>query len=363
MKPKIVIVGSSGKLGTKLLNFTHKNFISVYAITCFNNQKKILHQENKYQVRKSFTLSKDNDQKNFFKLLETNIQIIYFLDYGSLSLKYVSHFLKFNTNSIIAIANKEMIIAGGKLLQKDIKMSNNFFIPLDSEHFSLLNSNINNSNIHNIYITASGGPLYFNKKINLSNVPYKKVLSHPKWIMGNNNMIDSSNFINKILEIFELSYIFDIPLNKINFLISREAFVHSIVHYQDNTLSLNCFTSDMLITMIKPLTYYYNLKPLKITQNYLDHNNLKIEKPNDKRFKIFKYKKQLMKLSHSEQIKLMIVNNSAHKLYLSNELKYNNIISYIMNEIKKKPDKISLHSYKSILTYISLMNDTYKTNV
>ena len=69
----------------------------------------------------------------------------------------------------------------------------------------------------------------------------KKVLSHPKWKMGKNNLIDSSNFINKILEIYELSYIYNIPLNKIDFLISKEAYIHSIIHYNDNTLSFNCF--------------------------------------------------------------------------------------------------------------------------
>ena len=42
------------------------------------------------------------------------------------------------------------------------------------------------------------------KKLNLNNVNSKKVLSHPKWKMGKNNLIDSSNFINKILEIYEL---------------------------------------------------------------------------------------------------------------------------------------------------------------
>ena len=35
--------------------------------------------------------------------------------------------------------------------------------------------------------------------------------------MGNNNLIDSSNFINKILEIYELSHLYDIPLSKIDF--------------------------------------------------------------------------------------------------------------------------------------------------
>ena len=60
---------------------------------------------------------------------------------------------------------------------------------------------------------------------------------------------------------------------------------------------------------------------MKINHNYLDKDKLMLEIPKDKRFKIFKNKKKLMKLSHSDQIKLMIINNSAHKLYLSNNVK------------------------------------------
>ena len=363
MRAKIVIVGSTGKLGTKLLKYSHNNSIPIYCITCFKNYKKLYFQKNKFKINNAFVKSKTNDEDNFFKILENNIQIIYFLDYGSSSLRYLNHFLKFNTNSIIAIANKEMIIAGGFLLQSKIKKSNNLFIPLDSEHFSLLNSNISEDKIQKIYITASGGPFYFNKKINLSSVPKKKVLSHPKWKMGYNNLIDSSNFINKILEIYELSYIFNIPLNKIDFLISKEAYVHSLVHFKDNTLSINAFINDMNITLIKPLSYFFNISPMPIKKNYLKIDNLKIEKPNDKRFSILKYKKNLLKLSHSEQINLMIVNNSAHKLYLSNKLKYNHIIKYIMTEITKIDKNIKFNSFKSIFNFISARNNYYKTNV
>ena len=133
--------------------------------------KKLKNKKKKYNIKNSFVLSNKNDRKKFFKiLLKKKINIIYFLDFGSLSLKYINHFLKFNKNSIIAIANKEMIIAGGHLLIKKLKKIKIFLYHLDSEHFSLLNSNINNNNIKKIFITASGGPFYFNKKINLNNV-------------------------------------------------------------------------------------------------------------------------------------------------------------------------------------------------
>jgi len=363
MSVKIIIVGSTGKLGTKLLNFTYKNSIPIYAITCYRNYKKLNNQKDKFKINKSFVLNKSNDRNKFLKLLEDKINILYFLDYGSFSLIYLKHFLKFNKKSIIAIANKEMIIAGGSILQSKINKSNNTFIPLDSEHFSLINSNINKNNIQKVYITASGGPFYFKKKLNLNNVNSKLVLSHPKWKMGKNNLIDSSNFINKFLEIYELSYIYNIPLKKIDFLISKEAFIHSIVHYNDNTLSLNSFVNDMIITLIKPLSFFYVIKPIFFKKNYLNITNLKIEKPIDKRFKIFKYRKVLTNLCHSDQIRLMIINNSAHKLYLSNKLQYNEIINYIMTELANKPDKTNLNSFESILRFITSTNRKYNTNV
>tara|TARA_B100000989_G_scaffold179285_1_gene134670 strand:- start:2340 stop:3431 length:1092 start_codon:yes stop_codon:yes gene_type:complete len=363
MIKKIVIIGSTGKLGSKLLNFLLKNNISVLAISCFSNRQKLLEQRNKYNIKKTFVLSIKNEKNRFMNFLKTKIDIIYFLDYGSFSLNYLNEYLKHNTHSIIAIANKELIIAGGSILQKKISQSKNKFIPLDSEHFSLLNSKINKDNIRKIYITASGGPFYFNKKINLSNVSMQNVLSHPKWKMGKNNLIDSSNLINKILEIYELSHIYDIPLSKIDFLICKEAYVHSVIYYSDNTISLNCFNNDMLITLIKPLTYFYKIKSIKVDQKYLDVKNLMLISPNDNRFKIFKFYKKLMKFNHSKQILLMIINNSAHNLYLSNKLNYSNIIDYIMLEINKHRIPNNLKSIDSILKFISRINKYYNSHV
>ena len=70
-----------------------------------------------------------------------------------------------------------------------------------------------------------------------------------------------------------------------------------------------------------------------------------------------------MNLSHSDQIRLMIINNSAHKLYLSNKLKYNNIINYIINEFTRNKKNLKLNSFSSILDFITRQNNYYKTNV
>ena len=139
-----------------------------------------------------------SERKKFIDFLKNNqFKLVYFLDYGSYSLTYLDILIKNNKNSIFAIANKEMIIAGGPTLKKIMNSSKYKFIPLDSEHYSMINHNFNELNVSKVFIIASGGPFYFKKKIDLNNVNLKEVLNHPKWKMGMNNTIDSSNFIIK----------------------------------------------------------------------------------------------------------------------------------------------------------------------
>lgn len=362
MKPKIFILGSTGKLGIKLLNFCSKNQIQIFGITCFKNSKKLSKLKLKHNIKNSFSLANAYEKLKFIKFLKNQkIDLIYFLDYGSSSLEYANYFLKNNSKSTIAIANKEMIIAGGTTFIKLISETGNNLLPLDSEHFSLFNKNIINHDISKIFITASGGPFYYKKKVNLLNVKFHDVINHPKWKMGINNSIDSSNFINKVLEIYELSSIFNIDISKIDFLVSKEAFVHSLVIFYDSTLSLNCFENDMMISLKKPLFYFFKLNiKTEIPKKIFNTNNFKLEIFKDKRFKIYNYFNYLKKLNHSKQIQFMLLNNRAHKLYLAGKIKYDDILKFIMNNLTLNNNKTDLSSISKILKYISKLEKKYE---
>ncbi len=360
MKPRILIIGSTGKLGIKLLNFCKKTKINIFCITGFKNEKLLVSQTKKHNIKYSFKLSEKNEEVNFKLFLKKNrFDIIYFLDYGYKSLLYADIFLNNNKNSLVAIANKEMIIAGGDTLIDKIKKTNNTLLPLDSEHFSLINLKITNDDIRKIYITASGGPFYFNKKINLNDVSLKKVLAHPKWKMGVNNSIDSSNFVNKILEIYELSIIYKIDLKKIDFLVSKEAYVHSVIINKDNIIRLNCFENNMLITLVQPLTKFYPSISLNFKKNYLNKKFLELEKFKDNRFKINKYLKIFKDLSPKKQIIFMVLNNIAQKKYLLKEIKYNEIIKYIMSKLNNYYKYTELKSINGRIKFINSIEQRY----
>jgi len=362
MNKDILIIGSTGMLGSKLLNYMYKEKIPANTITCFSNKKKLLSQKKRFNINNFFILSLSSDKKKFLKLIsKKKYSIIYFLDYGSSSLLYLDIILKNNSGSTIAIANKEMIVAGGHLLREKIIRSKNKLLPLDSEHYSLFRLSPKDIETKNLYITASGGPFYFNKRINLNKVSRKEVISHPKWKMGINNSIDSSNFINKILEIFELSIIFNISISKIDFLVSKEAYIHSLLCFKDNTISINCFENNMLIPLIKPLTQNLNSIELNLKEKkFLDFKNLKLELFNDKRFKIFEYLNKIKNFSHSQQICFIILNNYAHINYLKGKLPYSSIVDFIFNNIEDQKD-MKLRSFHDILKYIEVLKSRYES--
>ena len=365
MSQNILVIGSTGNLGKILLKYCYKNNIKIDAITSFRNQLLQKKQQNLYKIKKGFCLNNEIEKNNFIKFLLTKkFKFVYFLDYGSFSLTYIDLILKKNSNTYICIANKEMIIAGGSYLVKKIKKTGNKLIPLDSEHFSLINSNISNKSIDKIYITASGGPFYFKKNINLNNVSLSQVLNHPKWKMGYNNSIDSSNFINKILEILELSIIFDIDISKIDFLVAKEAYVHSLILYKNSTVSFNCFDNNMLVPLASPLIEVFDSKKV-IFNNHknFDISNFKLELMKDKRFKVMKFVNHIKRFTHLEKIYFLLLNNKAHNLYLNNSIKYNDILPYIIKNMPKEKDSsFNVNSFKNIILKIKKIKKQYEIN-
>jgi len=360
MNKKILIIGSTGKLGSKLLNFCFDKNINIHCITGYNNSKKLINYSNKYNIPSAYLLSLQDHKIKFIKhFKKVNYKLIYFLDHGSKSIEILLEIFKTQKKSIIAIANKEMLIAAGKIVLNQFEKTGNKFIPLDSEHFSLLNNKINNQLIKKIYITASGGPLYFKKNINLNQVLMRQVLSHPKWQMGINNLIDSSNFINKVLEIFELSSIFKIELEKIDFVVSPEAYIHSIVLFYDSTLTYNCFVNNMLITLVKPLSYIYDIDLNLNSINLKNNHQFYFEPYKDKRFAIFKHIKKIKKLSHKQQINFMYLNNIAQKLYLKNQIKYKEILPFILSNLDFNDKSSYLTSISKILIYLHSLDRKY----
>jgi 1-deoxy-D-xylulose-5-phosphate reductoisomerase len=218
---KIVIFGSTGSIGTSLINIIKKdkrNF-KIELITANTNYKKLIKQVRFFDIKniiitdyESFLKTKKilkNDNINIhndfnaFEKIFKNKKIDYVMSAitGFQGLKPTLDIIKFT--KVIAIANKESIICGWNHIKKNLHKYKTKFIPVDSEHFSIW-SLINNKNYNNfeaIYITASGGPFRTYPISKFKNIKPKEALLHPNWSMGKKISIDSATMMNKVFEI------------------------------------------------------------------------------------------------------------------------------------------------------------------
>ena len=252
MKKKIAILGSTGSIGKTLINILKKdkkNF-EIILLSADGNYKELLKQAKHFKVKnliitnelsynkiKKERFSKKvniyNNFNNFKKIFKKKVDYSMCSISGIQGLKPTIEIIKFTKK--IAIANKESIICGWDLIQKELKKNKTEFIPVDSEHFSIWYAlkDVDKKLIEKIYLTASGGP-FLNKPLNeLKNVSCKQAIKHPNWKMGKKISIDSATMMNKVFEIIEAKKIFDISYKRLSILIHPKSYVHAIIKFKN----------------------------------------------------------------------------------------------------------------------------------
>ena len=160
--------------------------------------------------------------------------------------------------SNIALANKETLVAGGKIVIDTAKDRGVDILPVDSEHsaiFQSLQGCQGKNQIKRLILTASGGPFFGKTKAELENVTIAQALNHPNWSMGAKITIDSATMMNKGLELIEAAWLFGMKAADIDILVHRQSIVHSLVEYIDNSVIAQLGVPDMRIPIQYALTY------------------------------------------------------------------------------------------------------------
>jgi 1-deoxy-D-xylulose-5-phosphate reductoisomerase len=163
-----------------------------------------------------------------------------------------------NAGKTIALANKETLVAGGKLVTDAAKRNNVSILPVDSEHsaiFQCLLGAPRNTALKRIILTASGGPFFGKTKEELLKVTLEDALKHPSWTMGQKITIDSATMFNKGLELIEAVWLFDVSPQMIDIVVHRESIVHSLIEYDDNSVIAQLGHPDMRLPIQFAITY------------------------------------------------------------------------------------------------------------
>tara|TARA_B100001093_G_scaffold315469_1_gene300966 strand:- start:449 stop:1612 length:1164 start_codon:yes stop_codon:yes gene_type:complete len=376
MKKKIAILGSTGSIGKTLLNIVNKekkNF-EIKLLTANANYKKLLKQANQFNVKniiitnkKSFLHSKKINKNKEIKIFNNfdcldkifNKKIDYVMSsiIGVQGLLPTFKSIKFTKN--IAIANKESIICGWKLIEKELKKNKTSFVPVDSEHFSLwfgLNK-IKVENVEKFFLTASGGPLYKTPLSKFRNINKSLVLNHPNWRMGKKITIDSATMINKVFEVIEAKNIFNISYKQIKILIHPNSYVHALIKFNNGITKIIIHDTTMKIPIFNTL-FLNNSK--KLPSKNLDIrtlNNLAFNNVDKKKYPMINILNLLPKNHSLFETVIVSANDTLVELFLADKIKFKDIYKMLMKILTLKEFiKLKKKSPQSIKEILDLDN-------
>ena len=358
MKKKIIILGSTGSIGKSTLEVIRKdkkNF-EIVLLTANNNYRKIIQQAKEFKAKnvliknnKFYSKIKKSLRKNKTKVYSGNISINKIvnkkIDYtmsavvGLAGLQPTIDAIKISKE--VAIANKETIICGWNILSKEIKKYKTKILPVDSEHFSImeLTKNIEDSEVEEIIITASGGP-FLNTPINkLKYVNPSKAINHPNWKMGKKISIDSANLMNKVFELMEAYKLFKFDKKKYKIMIHPQSYVHSIIRFKNGLTKMILYDSDMKIPISNTLYGKKNnfLNKYKFSTKVL--NKLSFQKVDKKKFPSIKLINKFFNSGFSTPIIINASNETLVSLFLKEKIGFLDIVKTLGKIFKDKDFK------------------------
>ena len=148
---------------------------------------------------------------------------------------------------IVALANKECVVAAGAVFRDALEKSGASVLPVDSEHnaiFQVLGSG-DASEVDLVTITASGGPFREWPIEKMRAATVEQAVAHPNWAMGRKISLDSATLMNKGLELIEAHFLFALPPEKLAVLVHPQSIVHCLVGYADGTTIAHLSAPDM----------------------------------------------------------------------------------------------------------------------
>ena len=224
----------------------------------------------------------------------------------------------------IALANKESLVAAGKFIdQKNLR-------PIDSEHFGLWYL-LQDKKIDSMIITASGGSFRDYPLDELKNVSIKEALSHPNWSMGNKITIDSATMTNKMFELMEAAWLFDI--RKLDAIIETKSLIHALINFKDGSTTAHVANASMQLPIAYAILGSCDeeiLEPVDLVQI----GNLEFRKIETSRYPIWEIKDEIL-----NNLDLGVVLNAANEVavakFLKSEIGFLDISKISLNAINR----------------------------
>lgn len=304
---RVAILGSTGSIGTQALEVISQNpqEFSVEVLTAHNNADLLIEQAIKFQPNTVIISNKEKYayvqqalDSHMIKVFAGNDSLVQVVEMDSIDIVLgalvgysgllpIIHALKHGKP--VALANKEVLVVAGQLVNKLSHEHNAPILPVDSEHsaiFQCMAGEFEYGNtIEKIYLTASGGPFRGFSKQQLQTVTKQQALKHPNWDMGAKVTIDSASLMNKGLEMIEAKWLFGVEPKDIEVVVHPQSIVHSAVQFSDGSIKAQMGLPDMKLPIQYALAYPRRIQSNFPRFSFWDYPNLTFEKPQTDNFR------------------------------------------------------------------------------
>lgn len=360
----ISILGSTGSIGTQTLDVVDKLGLNVCALTAASNIELLEKQIRKYKPELAVVYDEEKAKILKDNIKDTDTKVLAGME-GLVEAATISN-AELVLNSVvgmvglmptlaaayakkdIALANKETLVAGGKLVTDAVQKNGIKLLPVDSEHsaiFQCLQGAPENKALKKLILTASGGPFFGKTVDDLRNVSVEQALNHPNWSMGAKITIDSATMMNKGLEIIEARWLFDMPADKIDVVVHRESIVHSLIEYTDNSVIAQLGMPDMRIPIQYAITYPQRYESPVNELNLSQIGKLTFFEPDYQTFECLRACKKALDMGGVATAVANGANEEANRLFREGRITFLEIGSLVMGAVDNidnfEPDSVN----------------------
>ncbi len=348
MSQNIVILGSTGSIGTQTLTIVDNNpELKVIALSANSKVDMMEMQVRKYKPFKVCMYNEEAANDLAARIKDTDTKVVSGMDglieistmdecdtvvtaiVGMIGIRPTIAAIK--AGKIIALANKETLVTAGHIIMPLCREMNVPILPVDSEHSAIFQSmqGMPKNRIEKILLTCSGGPFRGKTYDELKTMTPEKALKHPNWSMGSKITIDSASLVNKGLEIIEAKWLFDTEIDNIQVVVHPQSIIHSMVQYVDGGIMAQLGTPDMCLP-IQYALFYPDRKPMNGKRvDFFDLKELTFFEPDKETFLGLKYAIEAGRKGGSLPTVFNAANERAVALFLKGQIGFTEIYDII----------------------------------
>jgi 1-deoxy-D-xylulose-5-phosphate reductoisomerase len=241
----------------------------------------------------------------------------------------------------IGLANKEVLVASGKLVMDAAKEHGTTLIPVDSEHNGVhqcLRAGSREEAVK-LILTASGGPFRNTPKSEFASLTPQQALNHPTWKMGPRITIDSATLMNKGFEVIEACWLFDFEPSEVEVVVHPQSTVHAMVEFRDGSVVAQVSTTDMRMPIQYALTYPERADAPVPRLNWLQSKTWEFFPPDFEKFPLLRLSYEAQEARNSSTCTLNAADEIAVEAFLNERISFTGIAEVVAETLSRMPGR------------------------